>query len=125
MDSGIKQVHWLTAVDLEKLRETYSGYLSSKSGLDVGPDSPITFQSKVLGLHFKPQFYMREEGNVDQLFGELVNIRGIHAQLGMNESTLRALRKKFNDGTPISVEKKREILEAAGYKMKQEERWGR
>jgi hypothetical protein len=73
----------------------------------------------------KPQFYMREQGNVDQLFGELINIRGIHVQLGMNESTVRALRKKFNDGTPISLEKKREILEVAGYKMKQEERWGR
>jgi hypothetical protein len=74
---------------------------------------------------FKIQFYMREEGSVDQLFNEVINIRGIHVQLGMNESTVRALRKKCNDGSPISVEKKREILEAAGYKMKQEERWGR
>lgn len=62
---------------------------------------------------------------IDSLFREVINTRGIHAELGMNESTVRALRKKFNDGTPISVEKKREILEAAGYQMKQEERWGR
>jgi hypothetical protein len=68
---------------------------------------------------------MRAEGTIDQLFAEVINIRGIHAQLEMNESTVRALRKKCNDGTPISVEKKREILAAAGYKLKQEERWGR
>ncbi len=102
-----------------------TGYRSG-SGLTVEPEiKGQYFTVKVPGINLKPQFYMREEGNVDQLFGELINIRGIHAQLGMNESTVRALRKKFNDGTPISVEKKREILEAAGYKMKQEERWGR
>ncbi|WP_134199797.1 hypothetical protein [uncultured Algoriphagus sp.] len=65
------------------------------------------------------------EKTLDKLFDEVINTRGIHAKLGMNESTVRALRKKFNDGTPVSVEKKREILAAAGYKMKQEERWGR
>lgn len=73
----------------------------------------------------EPQFYMRDKGTIDQLFGELINTKGIHGQLGMNESTVRVFRKRFNDGTPISVEKKREILEAAGYKMVQEERWGR
>lgn len=65
------------------------------------------------------------EKSVDSLFAEVINIRAIHGQLGMNESTVRALRKKCNDGTAISVEKKREILEAAGYKMVQEERWGK
>lgn len=65
------------------------------------------------------------EKTLDKLFDEVINTRGIHAELGMNESTVRALRKKFNDGSPVSVEKKREILAAAGYKMKQEERWGR
>lgn len=65
------------------------------------------------------------EKTLDKLFDEVINTRGIHAKLGMNDSTVRALRKKFNDGTPVSVEKKREILAAAGYKMKQEERWGR
>ncbi len=63
--------------------------------------------------------------SLDSLFGEVINTKAIHAQLGMNESTVRVFRKRFNDGTPISVEKKREILEAAGYKMMQEERWGR
>ncbi len=68
---------------------------------------------------------MREEGKIDQLFEEVINIRGIHKQLEMNESTVRSLRKRFGKGGLISVEKKREILAAAGYKMKQEERWGK
>lgn len=64
------------------------------------------------------------EKTLDQLFTEVINTRGIHAQLGMNEATVRTFRKRCNDGTPISVEKKREILRAAGYKMIQPERWG-
>jgi DNA-binding GntR family transcriptional regulator len=62
--------------------------------------------------------------SLDSLFREVINTKAIHAQLGINESTVRVFRKRFNDGTPISVEKKREILELAGYKMVQEERWG-
>lgn len=58
------------------------------------------------------------------LFGEVINIRGIHHELGMDESTVRALRKRYNDGGSVSVEKMREVLKAKGYKCVQEERWG-
>lgn len=61
---------------------------------------------------------------LESLFREVINTRGIHHQLGMNESTVRALRKQFNDGGSISVEKMREVLQLVGYKMVQEERWG-
>lgn len=126
MEAGITRIHWLTAEDLEKLQHTHHEYFSSKSKIDLVPDSPEAFEIRVLGHRHKPQFYMREEGSIDQLFAEVINIKAIHLQLGMNESTVRALRKKLNDGVlGVSVEKKREILKAAGYKMVQEERWGR
>jgi Glu-tRNA(Gln) amidotransferase subunit E-like FAD-binding protein len=61
---------------------------------------------------------------LESLFNQVINTRGIHHQLGMNESTVRALRKQFNDAGSISVEKMREVLQLAGYKKVQEERWG-
>lgn len=68
---------------------------------------------------------MIEEGSYGQLFRELINTIGIYGKLEMNKSNVRALQKKCNDRSPISVRKNREILEAAGYKMVQEERWGK
>lgn len=65
------------------------------------------------------------EESLDKLFGVVINERAIHNEVDMNESTVRALRKKWNDGAPISVEKKREVLEKAGYQLVQEELWGR
>lgn len=61
--------------------------------------------------------------SLDSVFREVINTRGIHHELGMNESTVRALRKQFNDGGSITVEKMREVLQLAGYKCVQEERW--
>ena len=72
-----------------------------------------------------PIDYIGMEGSLEKLFQYVINIRGVQNELGMNESTVRALRKKCNDGTPISVEKMREVLTKAGYKMEQEERWGK
>lgn len=61
---------------------------------------------------------------IESLFDEIINIRGIHHELGMDESTVRALRKRFNDGGSVSVEKMREVLKVKGYKCVQKEMWG-
>ncbi|WBL42386.1 hypothetical protein PBT90_16745 [Algoriphagus halophytocola] len=72
-----------------------------------------------------PAMYLStEEGSLEKLFAEIINIRGVHHQLDMHEGTVRTYRKRFADGK-MTVEKMREVLEKAGYKMKQEERWGK
>lgn len=65
------------------------------------------------------------EKTLRELFGEVINEKAIHHELEMNESTVRSLRKKFNEGTSISDEKMREVLSKAGYHCVVEERWGR
>ena len=61
---------------------------------------------------------------LSSLFRQIINTKGIHDQLGMHEGTVRTYRKRFADGK-MTVEKMREVLVKAGYKMEQEERWGK
>lgn len=64
------------------------------------------------------------EKKLSELFEEIINTRGVHHQLEMHEGTVRTYRKRYADGK-MTVEKMREVLMKAGYKMVQEERWGR
>lgn len=57
------------------------------------------------------------------IFNEIINTRGIHHQLGMKETTVRSLRKQYNDSGSVSVEKMREILTIMGYRCVQAEMW--
>ncbi|WP_084119985.1 hypothetical protein [Aquiflexum balticum] len=68
---------------------------------------------KVLSALFNQSYKGR---TLEYLFNQVINIRWILHQMGMNESTVRALRKQFNDSGSISVEKMREVLQLAGYK---------
>jgi hypothetical protein len=61
--------------------------------------------------------------DLDKLFGEIINTRGVYHQLGLPEGTVRALRKKYNDHTGISAKKMREVLTKAGYRQAQPEMW--
>lgn len=63
--------------------------------------------------------------SIEKLFDEVINTRGIHHDLNLNENQIRSLRKRFNDEKGVSVEKMREILKKAGYKCIQEEKWGK
>lgn len=62
--------------------------------------------------------------SLEKLFEEVINIRGIHHELEMNEATVRSLRKRFTTGG-VTVERMREVLSKLGYQKVQEERWGR
>lgn len=53
----------------------------------------------------------------------MINESGIHHKLEISDSTARTLRKRFNDGTSISLDKMEELLEKAGYSVKQEKLW--
>lgn len=61
---------------------------------------------------------------LEDLFDEVITIRGIHHELEMNESTVRALRRLRKAGGGVSVEKMREVLTRAGYRCVQQECWG-
>lgn len=58
----------------------------------------------------------------DAALSELINKRGIANELGINDSTLRAWRKRLQEGR-LPQEKKDEILLKAGYTVAQEKMW--
>lgn len=66
-----------------------------------------------------------ERRTLTDLFDEVINTRGIHHELGMNEATVRSLRNRFNKDGSITIDKMREVLGKAGYQLIQEELWGR
>lgn len=61
--------------------------------------------------------------SLEELFGRVINTRGIHHKLGMEETKVRTMRKRYNDGGGISVKKMREVLQLAGFEKVQEEMW--
>ena len=56
----------------------------------------------------------------DQAFTKVINTTGIYKKLKMNESTVKSLKKRNADGVFISIDKKIEILQKAGYQIIQE-----
>lgn len=59
-----------------------------------------------------------------QAFEELINERAWYANLGLGDSTARSYAKRFRENK-LPIEKIEEILEKAGYQVKQEKLWGK
>jgi hypothetical protein len=53
-----------------------------------------------------------------QAFEKLINTPGWHKLSGIKENTARTIKKRFNDGTLLSLEAQFELLKAAGYEVK-------
>ena len=64
----------------------------------------------------------KKEMNRDQAFQKMIEQRGVHHQLGISSTAVRTLRNRLKaDG--VSATKKKEMLQAYGAKLKQEEVW--
>ena len=59
---------------------------------------------------------------IEEAFYQVINTRGIYRQLGIAEGTVSSLRTAFKNGR-VTINKMREILSLAGYKMVQQEKW--
>lgn len=63
--------------------------------------------------------------NTIEAFREMINTRGIASELGMNDSTVRSLRRRMNNNAFISYNKMMELLTKAGYHIIQETIWSK
>ena len=58
-----------------------------------------------------------------EAFKHLISERGFYKKVeGLSESNARQIRKNFQEGK-ITIDKMEEILEKAGFKVKQEKLW--
>lgn len=57
-----------------------------------------------------------------EAFEKLIGERGWYTALGLGDSTARSYAKRFRDNK-LPAEKIEEILEKAGYQVKQEKLW--
>ncbi|SDG68061.1 hypothetical protein SAMN05421827_109139 [Pedobacter terrae] len=60
---------------------------------------------------------------IREAFTDLINQRGWYVKLEIPEGTANSTKKRFLEGKPVTEDKMKEILQRAGYRIKQVELW--